>query len=246
MHFLRTQSHWPAMLIASIMLIGGTARAGSAVTESQLETFLGLQQDDLTGLNNGPVQNGSALQFTFTATAPTTLGFDYNFLTNEPPATGLNAINPFAFITAPSLTDIADTFSTLGSSSTPFAMETGYSTYTQTFGAGTFTIGIGVANVTDNLYSSALLLDNFFLTSNTGTIVNGSFESGNFSGFSTIGNASIVTSSFGAGPTDGRFQALLSTSAVPEPSSIVLILFGGLGAFVAAGRRRAQWNSSMS
>lgn len=41
-------------------------------------------------------------------------------------------------------------------------------------------------------------------------IVNGSFETGDFSGFNTIGNTSIE-SAFGSGPTDGNFQALLST-----------------------------------
>ncbi|WP_424102805.1 hypothetical protein [Moorena producens] len=42
-------------------------------------------------------------------------------------------------------------------------------------------------------------------------IVNGSFETGDFTEWSTIGDTSIETAAFGSGPTDGDFQALLST-----------------------------------
>ncbi len=42
-------------------------------------------------------------------------------------------------------------------------------------------------------------------------IVNGSFETGDFKPWATIGDTSIETEAFGSGPTDGDFQALLST-----------------------------------
>lgn len=42
-------------------------------------------------------------------------------------------------------------------------------------------------------------------------VVNGGFETGNFSGWTTIGNTSIETSAFGSGPVEGTSQALLST-----------------------------------
>ena len=42
-------------------------------------------------------------------------------------------------------------------------------------------------------------------------IVNGSFETGDFSGFNTIGNTSIETAAFGSSPTEKDFQALLTT-----------------------------------
>ena len=63
---LRAVRVWLAVVAASAMLGGGVARAQSAVPESQLEVFLGLQQGDLTGLNNGPVMNGSAIMQTIT------------------------------------------------------------------------------------------------------------------------------------------------------------------------------------
>jgi len=42
------------------------------------------------------------------------------------------------------------------------------------------------------------------------SLINGGFENG-FTGFATIGDTSIVTSTFGSGPTQGTFEALLTT-----------------------------------
>ncbi len=224
------------MASAAITALGaGHAAAQSSVPESQLETFLGLQQGDLDGLNNGPVMNGSAISQMITVSAGSTLSFDYNFLTNEPIVPPLYAVNPFAFVTTPDLQDFADNFSPLMNSSTSFAQETGYNTFTATFmTAGTYLLGIGVVNVTDNMYSSGLLLDNFMLTG--GSIANAGFESSDFSGWSTLGSTSIVGSSFGSGPTEGTRQALLSTS-VPEPSSMILMALGAVGAVFTCIRR---------
>lgn len=44
-------------------------------------------------------------------------------------------------------------------------------------------------------------------------LLNGSFETSDFTNWSTIGNTSIETSSFGSEPTEGNFQALVSTTA---------------------------------
>jgi hypothetical protein len=74
------------------------------------------------------------------------------------------------------------------------------------------------------------LIDNLQLSS--GGLVNGSFATGDFIGYSTIGNASIETAAFGISPTTGQFQAPLTTS-VPEPSLMVLMVLGGRGGLVA-------------
>ncbi|MBD2502147.1 hypothetical protein [Anabaena azotica] len=42
---------------------------------------------------------------------------------------------------------------------------------------------------------------------------NGSFETGDFTGWNTTGNTSIQTANFGSQPTQGNFQALVSTTA---------------------------------
>jgi hypothetical protein len=233
------------LIVACAALGGGVARAQNAVPESQLETFLGLQQGDLTGLNNGPVMNGSAIEQTIIVKAGAKLTFDYSFMTNEPAASGLSAINPFAFVTSPALIDFADTFSPLVSSPSPipFARSTGNTAFSETFDtAGKYMLGIGVVNVTDNMFSSGLLLDNFKLTG--GSIANGSFETGNFANWATIGNDSVITSFYGNSPPDGTFQAFLSTSSVPEPSSLVLLVLGGVGAGAMAVFRRRKTNAS--
>ena len=235
----RRNQGWLVAIIVSAMLGGGDARGQSAVPESQLETFLGLSQGDLTGLNNGPVMNGSAIMQTITVSAGSTLSFDYDFLTNAPPpATNpLGALDPFAFITTPTLTDFADNYYLYPTAMpaapprTGFLYQTGYNSFSVTFmTGGTYSLGIGVADVTTDLFSSALLIDNMTLTS--GTLTNGLFSTGDFTGFSTIGDTSIQTSAFGINPTNGPYQALISTASVPEPSSMVLLVLGGLGAAV--------------
>jgi hypothetical protein len=228
---------WLAMSAACAFLCCGVAQAQSAVPESQLETFLGLSQGALFGLNNGPPMNGSAIMQSITVgTGGGTLAFNYDFLTNSPsPASNpLAALNPFAFTTQPSLTDFADNFSTLTAApaQTGFLYQTGYQNYSVSLAPGTYSWGIGVVDVTTDQFSSGLLLSDISLTS--GIIVNGSFGTGDFTGWSTIGNTSVVTSDFGISSTNGPYQAFLSTASVPEPSSIVLLVLGGFGVTVAS------------
>jgi hypothetical protein len=234
-------TRWTVLSAGLLALATGEVRAQSAVAETQLETFLGLQQGDLAGLNNGPVMNGSAIEQMITVQAGTTLSFNYTFMTNEPLTGGLAQINPFAFVTAAPLSDFADVFSplVLSPSPIPFANWTGNTLFSETFTTGgTYNLGIGVVNVTDNMYASALLLDNFQLD---GVVIpNGSFETGDFTDWTTIGNASVIGSYFGNGAPAGNFQAFLSTASVPEPSSFVLLSAGGLaiGAVVVCRRLR--------
>src|SRR5271163_2319836 len=219
---------WLAAIIAFGVIGGGVARAQSAVPESQLETFLGLSTGsglgtgDLTNLGNGPVMNGSAIMQSITVTAGETLSFDFNFLTNAPsPASNpLGALDPFAFVTQPVLTDFADNFSMLTAAPplSGFLYQTGLQAFTETFSTGgSYMFGLGVVDVTTDQYSSALAVSNFSLSS-------GSFPNG----WSTIGNVS----------SSGVPGSFVMSTSVPEPSSIVLLVLGGLGAGVACCRHR--------
>ncbi len=242
---------WLAAILAFTSLGSEAVHAQTPVSATQLEQFLGLQQPSgfvSGGLDiNGPAMSGSAIMQTVTVTGGTTLTFNFDFLTNAPPvgANPLGAIDPFAFVTSPTLLDIGDNFSNYTSGltgliaappQTGYAYQTGYQTESILFTtAGTYNIGLGVVNVTTDAYSSALLLDN--LTLSSGSLTNGTFGTGDFTGFSTIGETSIQTSSFGMSPMSGNtYQALLQTASIPEPSSIVMLVMGGIGVAVGVSR----------
>ncbi|NEO18042.1 MULTISPECIES: PEP-CTERM sorting domain-containing protein [unclassified Moorena] len=57
-------------------------------------------------------------------------------------------------------------------------------------------------------------------------IFNGSFETGDFTEWATIGDTSIETEAFGSGPTDGDFQALLTTDFGSVPVSDIETFLG--------------------
>jgi hypothetical protein len=63
-------------------------------------------------------------------------------------------------------------------------------------------------------------------------ITNGGFESGDFTGWATAGVASILDSTFGSGPTEGTYQAFMSTegSVAPPASQAAIEAFLGLPA----------------
>jgi hypothetical protein len=132
-----------------------------------LEPLLGLEPGTLTRLGNEEIEEGSALQLTFNAEAGDILSFDWNFLTNEPDSTLVGSNDDFAFVDFQSSTiKPADISSSLETSQTMFADETRYETFsTEIDASGTYTLSLGVVNVGDVLFDSALLVDNFKLTS---------------------------------------------------------------------------------
>ena len=77
-------------------------------------------------------------------------------------------------------------------------------------------------------------------------LVNGSFETGDFTNWETIGNTSIQTSSFGSGPTKGDFQALLF-NAQPTAFDLSIELFLGLpfGSLDGLGNGNATTGSAI-
>ncbi|MDZ8225130.1 MULTISPECIES: hypothetical protein [unclassified Nostoc] len=86
--------------------------------------------------------------------------------------------------------------------------------------------GLRDINLTGNHFESGqytLSLKTFTLpTSPTNsTLLNGGFETGNFAGWTTLGESSIQTSAFGSSPTEGGFEALLSTGGATFADSIL-------------------------
>jgi hypothetical protein len=57
--------------------------------------------------------------------------------------------------------------------------------------------------------------------STNATLINGGFETGDFTGWTTLGETSIETSAFGSGPTQGTSQASLSTAGAVFAGSII-------------------------
>jgi Ca2+-binding RTX toxin-like protein len=177
---------------------------GTTESDTELESFLGLTGGSLDGLGNGNATSGSAIRRTITVNAGEVLSFDWDFFTNE--ATP-SSFNDFAFVSiAGTASELADTSNVFVISPTVFGEETGFQTFTHIFTvSGSFTIGVGVTDEGDTIFDSGLLVDNFKL------FTNDSFETGDFSGWDTTGEASIQTAAFGSGPTEGTYQALLST-----------------------------------
>ncbi|MEC4819473.1 MAG: hypothetical protein SAK29_40315 [Scytonema sp. PMC 1069.18] len=133
----------------------------NSVSDTALKDFLGQNFVSIDSIGNGNATQGSALRKQITVKAGDVLSFDFNFLTNE----GIPSVfNDFAFvsITPNSLSKLADTGSAFVLSPTRFFEETDYTTFTFQFTEeGTYTVGLGVVDVTDTLVDSGLLVDNF-------------------------------------------------------------------------------------
>lgn len=146
-----------------------------AISAAALESSLGLTAGVLDGLSpsgNAAFQ-GSGLFQDFSITAPSTLSFDWNFLSNETVPTAnytdflFWALVPSgggAVIASGSLADTnGSTF--VASSAADFAFETGYqsSFSVDITSAGSYRFVVGVVDVLDDNYTSGVLLDNFAL-----------------------------------------------------------------------------------
>ncbi|NET81265.1 MAG: PEP-CTERM sorting domain-containing protein [Moorea sp. SIO1F2] len=166
---------WETLGSASVRTAGFGSKPTDGSSYAQLDTFLPQEQEnfmeladflelDITALDQigngkGEVFEGSAIRTSFTAEAGDVINFDYNFLTDD---FGSEYFNDFAFVgISGQVNGLADTFSVLADSKTPFVNETGFSTYSQTIaGSGTYTLTIGVTDVGDGAFDSGVLIDN--------------------------------------------------------------------------------------
>jgi hypothetical protein len=133
----------------------------------ELTEFLNVNALDLTTLGN--VFEGSAIKTTLAVEAGDVLTFDWNFLTNSMNGDTSGLYNDFAFVTIAEKADkLSDTFSPFVGNVTgiDFEHQTGFKTFSYSFTTtGTYTLGIGVADVGDGASDSGLLVDNVLLSS---------------------------------------------------------------------------------
>ncbi len=139
-----------------------------------LQSFLGLGS---TNLNSGflPATEGSAIKQVFAAKENDVLSFEFNFLTND--ASFFGSPRDFATIALQdnssgviSTISLAQSTGNLSNSSTIFQQETGWRTYRSgQLKAGNYTLGFGVIDVFGTDKTSALLIDNVLLSSETTT-----------------------------------------------------------------------------
>ncbi|NEN89951.1 MAG: trypsin-like serine protease [Okeania sp. SIO3H1] len=142
-----------------------------ATPDDEVEEFLGLSEGSLEELSGSWVPEASAIKQTFKAEAGDILTFDFNFLTDE--FTPDDLFNDFSFVSLtsdvldnPFLELLADTFSDFVDSDTVFFSETGYQSFSyEITQAGTYTLGLGVADAEGFGVDSGLLIDNVTLAS---------------------------------------------------------------------------------
>jgi uncharacterized protein (TIGR03382 family) len=165
---------------------GGLLESSGGETVATVETNLGLGNNAIGNLFNQDVRNagysisnkqdidvGSAFQLTFTAQAGDQLEFHWNMLsaeTDRSPTADLLTYTDFSWwdlsgadAASGVLANVNDT--TFGASGlTPYSTHTGQKLANITLATGgSYTITVGVNDVADNGYNSALLLDFFRL-----------------------------------------------------------------------------------
>jgi hypothetical protein len=140
------------------------------VAEATLETTLNLPAGAIhaTLPNNFAPTNGSAIYQTFTATAGTTLSFNWNFATNEKiPSQYDAALYTLQVGSNPAqVFELADTtqagvVNVAGTGVSPFTMMTGYKTATVVLpSTGTYTVGFISMQTQDDSVASATYIGN--------------------------------------------------------------------------------------
>jgi hypothetical protein len=141
---------------------------GNAGGTAGLESFLGLSAGALNTLVGQPVIQGSGIKQTFAATPGEKISFNWNFLTNECPTfcgnPPNNTFNDTSFgivsVLYSELADTNDVATFFPASGTGFNEQTGYKNFTSgPLIGGPVTLALGVVDVTDSAFDSALAID---------------------------------------------------------------------------------------
>lgn len=141
---------WQSVGNVSLSNQGAFLSSAGGVSDTVIETFLGLDAGALDAFNSEDATNGSAIQNTFTVAAGDVLTFDWRFQAND-----YLPYNDFSFYSiGSSLSKLADV-QQVGD----FGSKTSQTSYTFTT-AGTYSVGIGVLNSRDTAFSSNLTVAN--------------------------------------------------------------------------------------
>lgn len=159
---------------SAILETGNDRNGGDEVlgtpTDAEIEAFLGISSGSLDALVAGTdafeVTEGSAIKQTFMATAGDTISFDYQVLANDCLVCNSGGVEDFAFISLAIdgvlavLTSTFDPTVALGSGSF-YEAESDVLSFSHTLTTGGLvTLGIAILDGSDDIVSSALLVDN--------------------------------------------------------------------------------------
>jgi hypothetical protein len=139
----------------------------TAVSASLLSAFF--NSVALPANTQGAATNGSGIEQTFTITEPTTLSFDYKYITAESIGSGWDETFYYidgrvVLLADPNTANVA-TLGTNGITAAGNSYVNGlpYKTVSITLGSGTHTIGFGVYNTGDTVVNTGLFVDNVLL-----------------------------------------------------------------------------------
>ena len=195
------------------LITNGFSDAGGSVSDSDLEEFLDLASGSLDGLVGGNATEGSVIKQEFTVEAGDIVSFNWNFLTNE--ATPDSTYNDTAFLSVSGFTfELADTGATFVDASgvDRFNEQTGTQTLTFSIAAaGTYTIGFGVVDVTDDIVDSGLVIDNIAIQPSSNATISDSVAIANTT------TSSSVDLTFG----EGGFTSASSDSITDSEPGLV-------------------------
>ena len=213
---------FPTEGIHQALITNGFSDAGGSVEDLDLEEFLDLAPGSLDGLVGGNATEGSAIKQTFTVEAGDVVSFDWNFLTNE--ATPEPTFNDTAFLSVNGFTlELADTGENFINASNVDQFNEQTDTQTLTFSiaaAGTYTIGFGVVDVTDEIVDSGLVIDNVAIQSLSNLNFTGSADASSTTsspsfdlilgegGFTSVSNDSTTDSEPGLVFGDNGFEVV--------------------------------------
>lgn len=248
-----------ALTTAAIFTLSGTTYADNPVSVADLENFHNLAPNSIANLGlslpgNDSGAEGSAAQGLYQLQAGDILSFNYRLLTNEDPLPDGDGyvFSDYAYLSFAGFAQVLDyvggsnPFSS--SSVANFDFQTDLLSFSITLPdimpTGSYAVGFGIVDISDEQVQSGLLVDNFQLNRQGSIIATQGFENTIDLASYTTGTASIVTSSFGIIAPEGSKQLLLTTgedkiSAVPVPPAFWLMTTGLIG-LVSLNRRQAE------